>query len=437
LSKECKKNSKKCKNECAKRSSIGGQALIEGIMMRGPQVTAMAVRDPDGEMVLEKWENSSSSVPKFLKLPIIRGVYGFISSMKLGYKCLMRSAEISGLEELEEEMKREKEEKKAKKKAKKSGTVEETTENPHEEIPQEASESADNPISEDSAAEETVTEEPIAEASETENKAEPEKKDEAKKSKNKEKEGSALTNSIMIIAVVLAVILSVGLFVFLPVQIYKWISPALPYSITGNYFLNSLVKSCFEGVLKIALLVGYMFAVSFMKDIKRTFMYHGAEHKTIFCYEHGKELTVENVRGERREHPRCGTSFLILMLLVGIFISLFIDPLFLLISGDPLIFESGLYIVLRTVVKILLIPLIMGIGYELIKFAGRHDNIVTKIISAPGMWLQHLTVKEPTDDMIECAIAAFVEVIPENEKKEMASANEASVDETVENETNE
>ena len=400
---------------CAKKSSIGGQALIEGIMMRGPEVTAMAVRDPDGEMILEKWENSSSSVPKFFKLPIIRGVYGFISSMKLGYKCLMRSAEISGLEELEEEMKRDKEAKKAKKKAKKQGLTEEAA--AEEAVTEEA-------VTEEAVTEETVAEEPVAETPAVEEAAEPKDNKKDSKKKGKDKDGSALTNSVMIIAVVLAVILSVGLFVFLPVQIYKWISPALPHGITGDYFLNSLVKSCFEGVIKIALLVGYMFAVSFMKDIKRTFMYHGAEHKTIFCYEHGKELTVENVRGERREHPRCGTSFLILMLIVGIIISLFIDPLFLLISGDPNIFESGLYVVLRTVVKILLIPIIMGIGYELIKFAGRHDNIVTRIISAPGMWLQHLTVKEPTDDMIECAIAAFVEVIPENEKKAMAPEND-------------
>ena len=424
MSKECKKN--KCAKPCAKKSSIGGQALIEGIMMRGPEVTAMAVRDPDGEMVLEKWKNSATDVPKFFKLPIIRGVYNFIGSMKLGYKCLMRSAEISGLEELEEEIKREKEEKKAKKKAKKLGLAEDTVEKTDEV----AEETIEALTVEAVEAEETV-EETVEDA--VEEAVEVKEDDKKEKTKKKEKEGSALTNSVMIIAVVFAIVLSVGLFVFLPVQIYRWISPALPYSITGNPFLNTLVKCCFEGVLKIALLVGYMFAVSFMKDIKRTFMYHGAEHKTIFCYEHGKELTVENVRAEKREHPRCGTSFLILMLIVGIFISLFIDPLFVLISGNEAIFDTGLYVALRTAIKVLLIPLIMGIGYELIKFAGRHDNIVTKIISAPGMWLQHLTVKEPTDDMIECAIAAFVEVIPENEKKANEKAEEEKPAETEEN----
>lgn len=403
---------------CAKKSSIGGQALIEGIMMRGPEVTAMAVRDPDGEMILEKWENSSSSVPKFFKLPIIRGVYGFISSMKLGYKCLMRSAEISGLEELEEEMKRDKEEKKAKKKAKKQGLTEEAVEKT-EEVAETISEAvteeavteetvAEETVTEETAAEETVTEEPVAETPAVEETAEPKDNKKDSKKKGKDKDGSALTNSVMIIAVVLAVILSVGLFVFLPVQIYKWISPALPHGITGDYFLNSLVKSCFEGVIKIALLVGYMFAVSFMKDIKRTFMYHGAEHKTIFCYEHGKELTVENVRGERRFHPRCGTSFLILMLIVSVFVSFFIDPIAIAITGAPLVTW------LRAVIKLLLLPIVMGLGYELIKLAGRRDNLFTRIISAPGVWLQHITVLEPTDDMIECAITAFKEVIPED-----------------------
>ena len=152
-----------------------------------------------------------------------------------------------------------------------------------------------------------------------------------------------------------------------------------------------------------------MALVSLMKDIRRTFMYHGAEHKTIFCYEDGRELTVENVRAERRFHPRCGTSFLVLMLLVGIFISFLIDPVAILVSGTvPPTW-------LRTVIKLVLLPLTMGIGYELIKLAGRRNNLFTRIISAPGMWLQHITVFEPTDDMIECAIAAFKEVIPEDE----------------------
>ncbi|MBO5280626.1 MAG: DUF1385 domain-containing protein, partial [Clostridia bacterium] len=135
-------------------------------------------------------------------------------------------------------------------------------------------------------------------------------------------------------------------------------------------------------------------------DIRRTFMFHGAEHKTIFCYESGAELTVENVKAQKRFHPRCGTSFLILMVLVSILIGFFIPP--------------ELHPAIRIGVKILLFPITMGLGYELIKFAGRHENIITKIISAPGVGLQHLTVFEPDDDMIECAIAAMKEVIPED-----------------------
>jgi uncharacterized protein YqhQ len=214
----------------------------------------------------------------------------------------------------------------------------------------------------------------------------------------------------MIVASVLGVALAIGLFIMLPTFIYGWIEKAVPFLPIENSVLNSLCKSFFEGLFKIAILIGYMALVTLMKEIRRTFQYHGAEHKTIFCYESGLELTVENVRLQRRFHPRCGTSFLVLMLLVGMFVSFFIDPLFMLAG----IYEGGAYLVLRAAVKLLLLPLIMGIGYELIKFAGRHDNIITRIFSAPGLWLQRVTVLEPTDDMIECAIAAFKEVIPED-----------------------
>ena len=360
------------------KTSIGGQALIEGIMMRGPKKSAMAVRDPKGEIVLEKWENPVSKRHKFFKLPIIRGLFNFIDSMSAGYKCLMRSAEISGLEEITEEMEKEKKAKKEKK-SKKTAT-EETSE---------TAEAAcvENPEAESERAQETV-------ASEV---AHPEEK--------KKNESSALMNFIMVIASVLGIALALILFIWLPSYLYKLCEGFLHVE---NLALNSLIKSAFEGFLKIAVLVAYMSLVSLMNDIKRTFMYHGAEHKTIFCYEHGMELTVENVRNEGRFHPRCGTSFLILMLLVGIFVSFLIDPLFILITGIlPKVW-------LRVLIKIILLPLIMGIGYELIKLAGKHQNAFTRIISAPGLWLQRLTVKEPTDDMIECAIAAFVEVIPED-----------------------
>ena len=383
---------------CAKRTSIGGQALIEGIMMRGPKMSAMAVRNTSGEIVLEKEEISTTNRPKIFKLPIIRGVFNFVDSMRIGYKCLMRSAEISGLDELEEEMAREKEAKKQAKRDKKKGNSAEPA--PVEEsAPAEVAEVVETVDAAQPETAEVVAEEVIANN---------DKKD--KTDKKEKKENSLLITVVMVIATVLGLALSVGLFIMLPTFIYDWLTKLMPFLITENLAVDSLIKSFFEGILKIAVLVGYMALVTLMKDIKRTFQYHGAEHKTIFCYESGLELTVENVRKQRRFHPRCGTSFLVLMLLVGMFVSFFIDPLFMLAG----LYEGAGYLALRALVKLLLLPLIMGVGYELIKFAGRHDNILTRIFSAPGLWLQRVTVLEPTDDMIECAIAAFKEVIPDD-----------------------
>ena len=334
---------------------------MEGIMMRGPKKTAMAVRNPQGEIVLEEFETKGVKRPAFCRWPIIRGLFGYIDSMTVGYKCLMRSAEIAGLEDMVEEKP------KKKKKAKKNEVdVEEAPEVSAEEAP---------------------------------------------KQENEEKKLPAWVMTLtMVFSVVLGVALAMGLFVFLPTFLFELLAKVAPVvKNTGSDALNSLCKSAFEGVMKILLLVGYMGAISLMKDIRRTFMFHGAEHKTIFCYEAGLELTVENVREQRRFHPRCGTSFLILMVLVSIFISFLIDPISIMISGDVL------PNILRFVVKILMLPLIVGVGYELIKFAGRHDNWFTRLISVPGVWLQHLTVLEPTDDMIECAIAAVKEVIPNDE----------------------
>lgn len=382
---------------CAKRTSIGGQALIEGIMMRGPKMSAMAVRNTSGEIVLEKEEISTTSRPKIFKLPIIRGVFNFVDSMRIGYKCLMRSAEISGLDELEEEMAREKEAKKQAKRDKKKGISAESA--PIEEsAPAEVAEVVETVETAQPEAAETTTEEATVNN---------DKKD--KTDKKEKKENSLLISVVMVLATVLGLALSVGLFIMLPTFIYDWLTKLMPFLITENLALDSLIKSFFEGILKIAVLVGYMALVTLMKDIKRTFQYHGAEHKTIFCYESGLELTVENVRKQRRFHPRCGTSFLVLMLLVGMFVSFFIDPIFYLTIGHlP-------HVAIRAIIKLLLLPITMGIGYELIKFAGRHENAFTRIISAPGLWLQRVTVLEPSDDMIECAIVAFKEVIPEDQ----------------------
>jgi len=303
----------------AKKTSIGGQALLEGIMMRGPEVTAMAVRHVvTKEIIMEEFETKGKDRAKFFKLPFVRGIFNMYDSLTFGYKCLMRSADLCGIEE---------------------------------------EENAKN------------------------GKKEPTKWD------------KIFEKLMMPIATVLAVVLAMGLFMYLPMLLWKFVAGA---SAEGSYFL----RSCFEGVVRIIIFVGYVWATSLMKDIRRTYQYHGAEHKTIFCYEAGLPLTVENVRKQGRLHPRCGTSFLILTLLVSIVVGMFIH-----IDALPL----------RMAVKLLLLPVIIGIGYELIKLAGRKNNAFTRIISKPGMWLQKITTREPDDKMIEVAIRAMEKVIPENQ----------------------
>ena len=314
-----------------KKTSIGGQALIEGIMMRGPKKTVMAIRKKDGSIELVPREiKSIKDKCKLFNLPIIRGVVGFVESMTVGYKAMMDSAELSGYldEELNEEQNSE-------------------------------------------------------EGSE-------------------KKENTFLVKCVTIISTVLAVILSIGLFIYLPSFIFKIV----------NHLLSNAISSwqaVFEGILKILIFVGYMAAVSQMKEIKRVYRYHGAEHKTIFCYEAGLPLTVENVKTQSRFHPRCGTSFMILMLIVSIAVTLMLDLIVPWLKG---------VLWLRTIIKLLLVPLICGIGYELIKICGRYDNIATRIIAYPGLLLQKLTVYEPDESMIEIAIAAMNEVIPENEEED-------------------
>ncbi len=385
---------------CAKRTSIGGQALIEGIMMRGPELSAMAVRDPDGEIVLEKWETQARFKAKFFKLPFVRGTFNFIDSMMSGYKCLMRSAEIAGLED-------------------ESPQKQNTEENDTNIAPSGDESTLSLAVNDDmaqvcAAEEKSESDVPMADvtasayaASEITEENEAEKKPAAKKTEKKadpkEKSSGALMAVISVISLVLGVAISIGLFIYLPAQLYSWLSIPFP-RLEGNRFLRSL----FEGVLRIAVFIAYMALVSLMKDIRRTYMYHGAEHKTIFCYEKGLPLTVENVRAQVRFHPRCGTSFMILMLIVGVFLGMLIPA-----SIHPIPLVNNL---LRTVVKLCMLPITMGIGYELIRLAGRSDNLFTRIVSKPGVWLQHLTTIEPTDDMIECAILAFREVIPEGDK---------------------
>ena len=348
---------------CRLKTSIGGQALIEGIMMRGPQTTAMAVRNPEGEIVLEKWPTVVKKKAAFFKLPFIRGIFNFIETLRFGYKCLMRSAEIAGLDDFDDDKK--------KKPTAEQGATEECS------IPETTETSCDAPATEEGAELTAVEQVPVSEQP-----AQPKKEKE---------ETSAVMAIMMVIATVLAFGLAFLLFFWLPSQLYEWM-PDRIFSPDNRY-----LKSAFEGVLRVLLLIGYMSAVALMKDIRRTYMFHGAEHKTIFCYEAGLELTVENIRSMRRFHPRCGTSFLIIMVVLGIVIGFFIPPTI------PTLF--------RVLIKVALVPLIVGIGYELIKLAGRHDNWFTRIISAPGLLLQRLTVFEPDDSMIECAIVAMKEAI--------------------------
>ena len=307
-----------------KKTSIGGQALIEGVMMRGPKKTAMAVRHTSGSIVTEEWDLDLSDRPKIWKLPLLRGLYGLVDSLRFGYKCLMRSAELAGLEE--------------------------------------------------------DTDEPQTPAQ------------------------KLLMGVMMVFSTVLGVALAFGLFMYMPSFLYKVLAGWFDGMTGGDFWTNNAVlRGVFEGVLRLVLFLVYIVLITFMKDIRRVFMYHGAEHKTIFCYERGEELTVENVKKQSRFHPRCGTSFLILTLLVGIVISICIHVQ---------------TVWLRVLIKVALLPLTVGVGYELIKLAGRKDNAFTRFISAPGLWIQRLTTKEPDDGMIEVAIRALELVLPEEKGKD-------------------
>lgn len=319
------------KNCTKKITSIGGSALIEGIMMRGPKRTTVCVRTGENEIYSEDINITTlASKGKFFRLPLIRGITGFIDSMRLSYKSLMLSAD----------------------KAIEAGEIE-------EEEPSKFEKWLD------------------------------------------EKFGDTLVKILMVFASILGVALAVGLFFFLPSFLFDLTSKFVP-AFQGEGELVVLWKSIFEGVLKIVLFLLYIIACSQMTEMKRVFMYHGAEHKTIFCYEDDEELTVENVKKKTRFHPRCGTSFMILMLIVGIVIGLFVPV-------AP--FGIGF---LRPVFKILLLPLSCGVGYELIKICGKHDNWFTRIIAAPGLWAQRITTKEPDDKMIEVAIEAIKAVIPDD-----------------------
>jgi len=304
-----------------KRTTIGGQAVIEGIMMRGVNRSAMAVRKEDGGIAIEEWEHKAASTVWYKKTPFVRGIFNFVDQMASGYQCILKSAELSGMD-LEDE--------------------------------------------------------------------EPSKFEK----KLMELFGDKLMNVISMVAMVLGVGLAVVLFIALPTLLSKGVN-----FLTGGVLPN-FVMSLIEGAIKIVVLVCYMALVRNMKEMYRMFSYHGAEHKTIACYEAGEELTVENVRKHTRFHPRCGTSFLLIVLIISILVF------------SVITWEKAL---VRVVLKLVLLPVVVGIAYEIIKIAGRHDNAVTRFISAPGLLLQRITTIEPDDSMIEIAIEAMKRVIPKEE----------------------
>ena len=310
-------------------TSIGGQALIEGIMMRGPKKSTIAVRKSDGSIELEEIKPLDwAKKHKILRLPLVRGVVNMIDSLVTGEKALMKSADKALDGEEEAEVK---------------------------------------PSKLDLWLEKTF--------------------------------GDKILNVIMIMSTVIAVIFCIGVFYFAPTWLFNFTADALPFLKQPVLGMERFWQSAYEGVIRIILFLIYMCLCTLNKDVKRVFQYHGAEHKTIFCYEYGLELNVENVRKQTRFHPRCGTSFMVLMLIVGIIIGLFIPV------NPP---------VLRPVIKFCLLPVTVGVGYELIKICGRHDNFLTRLIAAPGLWMQRITTKEPDAKMIEVAIQAMKDVIPEN-----------------------
>ena len=312
--------SKKCcvGNDPTRLNKVGGQAVIEGVMMKAGKRTVTTCRKEDKSIVV--YDDEFVSVRKkhkILNLPILRGVVNFIEMMILSMKTLNASADALGLEE------------------------------------------------ENSKFEEWC----------------------------KKHFGKHSTDIIMAISLVLGLGLSLFLFLFLP----TWTADGINWLWQNVFHLEAIspsVIAVIEGVLKVTIFIVYLLLVSMLKDIKRTFMYHGAEHKTIACFEAGEELTPENAAKHRRFHPRCGTSFMFLMIGIGIVVGMFVRNML----------PVGTHTLIISLIKLALLPITMGVGYEILMLAGKHDNVITRIISAPGMWVQKITTKEPTPDMLEIAI---------------------------------
>ena len=333
-------SNKKC---CEKKISVGGQALIEGIMMQGPEGAAMSVRLPDGTIDTEKLEVKHVR-DKFKPAgwPIIRGMFNMIESLLFGFKCMEKSAEKAGIDD---------------------------------DTDPENMSKLDKWISDHF--------------------------------------GPKMMAVVTGISLVLGCALSFGLFFYLPTFLVDVIDK--------HIFKDALsdLHPLFEGIMRMCIFVLYIWLVSKIPDIKRVFMYHGAEHKSIFCFESGLELTVENVKKQKRFHPRCGTSFIFVILIISILISS------VLVVAFPGIDTNR---ALWMVIKLLIVPLTVGIGYEFIKYAGTHDNILVRVLEAPGLWMQRLTTQEPTDDIIEVGIESLKAVlygVPEGSEDVTDSDNQS------------
>ena len=321
--------------QCCKefKTSIGGQALMEGIMMRGPENDAVAVRT-NGEIKVEVTPRKVRSKKSILTWPLIRGPVNFFDSQVVGVKALMRSADLA------------------------TDGEEET----------------------------------------------PSKFDVwLEKKLGNERFQKVLIN----VSVFLGLALSILLFFLLPMVIGGFFDQVIH---------NTLLLNLVEGLVRMIIFMTYMVLVSRMKEMKRVFAYHGAEHKSIRCYEAGLPLTVENIRQQSRLHPRCGTSFLLVVMVISILLFSVASTLLLGLFPNLAAMKGGvLYRIIMIIFKLLLLPLVVSITYEINRWAGRHDNTFTKILTAPGMWLQNFTTNEPDDEMIEVAVAALEAVIPEEE----------------------
>ena len=353
---------KKEKNAVCRRTSVGGQAVIEGVMMKNGTEVSLAIRKADGTIEISKSEfHPAKEKHKWLNIPILRGIVGFVESMILSLKTMGTSTDMLGLDELEEQEKKEKEAKKAKKRAEKEARKQGKT-------PEEILAEKSTPV------------------------------DEIEPKKEEKKSSGALSGAIMVISMVLGLALAVLLFIALPTFVTNLIDIPVKKHISESG-MNQYLKAGIEGVIKILIFIIYIASVALMKDIKRTFAYHGAEHKSIACYEAGMDLTPENARKCSRFHPRCGTSFLFVMILLGIIVGMFIPE-----------FESMPW--LRIALKLTTLPIIMGLGYEFIMIAGKHPNWLTRALSAPGLWMQRLTTKEPDDYQLAVAICALKSSMP-------------------------